>query len=749
MLKLEAGLALLATLCAIATYGVMSSDPAPDRAGLISILFTLDLLLLLPLVLLIGRRILVVSTALRRGSAGSRLHVRLALVFSIVAAVPPAVMAIASALFLELGLESWFSQSVRATVSESLAVAEAYVEGHEADLWFDTLGLAGEVAQRRDLMVQRPYDFQQFIAAEARRRNLDEAIVFNGAGDVFAQYASSKDGFRATRKVPEDMLAVAQGNQMALATLPVDSKIVSLNRLSALDDVYLFLGRQLDARALLHLEKARGAVSDYDALEGRREELHLQFNAIFLVVALVLVLVAMWSGLWFADRLVKPISALAAAAERVRQGDLTARIVGPHGYDEIGMLSRAFNRMTDQLEHQQRALVTTNAELDARMRFLEAVLGDVSAGVVGIRPDGAVDLANRSAARLLETDEDALIGRPLDQIVPELVPLLEQASRSVEGTAQGHVPVERPSGERILLARLTVQREAEEVFGYVLTFDDITEQLADQRNAAWSDVARRIAHEIKNPLTPIQLSAERLRRRYADLAEAEDKVFAKCTDTIIRQVGDLRRMVNEFSAFARMPEIRFSEEDLVEVVGQTVFLQEVATPDIAVDFQRPDTPMLMVCDGRLIAQALTNIMKNSGEAVRARIKREEAAGADPVAPGRIAVRLEQSGPATRLIVEDNGLGFPKDRHRLTEPYVTTRTKGTGLGLAIVKRIVEEHGGQLILQDREGGGARVVVALDREAISGRQADRGELGKGNEADEEGGDTRSRAAESGYGS
>lgn len=712
LLKLEVALALSATASAITTYVLLSSDPAPERAHSISALLTVDLLLLLPLALLIGRRIVLVWSNLRKGSAGSRLHVRLALLFSAVAAFPPAIMAIASVLFLELGLESWFSANVRATVNNSLAVAEAYVQEHRDNLQVDLLGMSSEVAQGGLLIDMRPLDLQAFAADSANRRNLDEVIIFDAAGETYARYSRDTLNLRPTSRVPEEVLAPAREGSPVIAKVASDNKVLALMKLPSVDEVYLYVSRRLDPATLAHIASAKAAVAQYNTLEGRRADLHVRFNAIFIVVSLILLLVAMWIGLWFADRLVRPISELAAAAERVRKGELGARVLGHPGYDEIGVLSRTFNRMTEQLEHQQRALVEANTALDDRMRFLEAVLSDVSAGVLGVSGDGSIDLVNRSAALMLGQDTDLLIGNPLAVAIPEFEPLRVQALTAEEGTAQTHVTLDRSGGERILLVRLTAQRDAEQILGFVVTFDDITDQLADQRNAAWSDVARRIAHEIKNPLTPIQLSAERLKRRYGRLADVEDQVFVQCTDTIIRQVSDLRRMVNEFSSFARMPAARFAEEDLAELVAQTVFMQEVATPSIELVYQRPDMPVPVLCDGRLIAQALTNLLKNAAEAIDSRIR-----GGDE-RPGRIEVQIVQKRKATCLVVEDNGRGLPKDRSRLTEPYVTTRVKGTGLGLAIVKRIMEEHGGHLTLENGTNGGARVTLALDRDLIAAR-------------------------------
>ncbi|MBK5922045.1 hypothetical protein CCR80_13475 [Rhodothalassium salexigens] len=736
-LPLEATLAALALLSGLATYAAMSSQPDPGnpQTDLVSTLLTLDLLLLLPLTLLIGRRIVKVWVDRRQGSAGSRLHVRMAVLFSAIAAVPPAFMALASALFLQYGLEAWFSRNVRDTVHNSLAVAEAYMEEHREGLRLD-ISLMSSDLDSSTLWLQENPDvrMQQFIRQQALARSLSEVIVFYGTGDqrgrVLAKW--NQQGLDiATNRVPEDLLAYAETGRLVVATNTNDNKVFGLIKPNAMADVFLYASRHIDSRVLNHVSKARSAVEKYANLEGSRSGLHLQFNMIFVTVAVVLMLVAMLIGLLVADRLVNPISNLVGAAERVRRGDLAARVGGRIGDDELGMLSRAFNRMTRQLEQQQTQLVDTNRELDERRRFLEAVLGDVSAGVIGLRADGTIHLPNRSACHLLESDAETLVGAHLGDVVPEMAGLLTDALDARECTAQSHVTVERGSGERVLLARLTVQNQDGTVLGFVLTFDDITDQLVDQRNAAWADVARRIAHEIKNPLTPIQLSAERLKRRFGagqgDAPVRDTDIIEKCTGTIIRQVDDLRRMVDEFSSFARMPAPRYEPTNVAEVVRQSVFLQEVTTPGIALTLDKPEGAVMLTCDGRLLSQALTNIMKNAAESISTRIARDKEAGRQP-AKGAIHVSLSQDEGLTILRVEDNGLGLPKQRNRLTEPYVTTRAKGTGLGLAIVKKIVEEHGGRLLLDNRRDGGASVRLEIAHAALHKRIAkaaeDRGE-------------------------
>jgi two-component system nitrogen regulation sensor histidine kinase NtrY len=426
-----------------------------------------------------------------------------------------------------------------------------------------------------------------------------------------------------------------------------------------------------------------------------------------MVVSLVILLSAIWLGLWAANRLVRPISSLIGAAERVSEGDLKAQVEVERSDDEVGLLGRAFNRMTGQLDAQRTALVSANRQNDERRRFTEAVLAGVSAGVIGLDRDGAITIVNRAAARLLGAAPEEIEGRRYSDAVPELAALIGRAISEPVGRSSGEVTVKRGTTSRVLSVQVSSERGADGS-GFVATFDDITDLVSAQRTAAWADIARRIAHEIKNPLTPIQLSAERLKRKYASEISTDPEVFAQCTDTIIRQVGDIGRMVDEFSSFARMPTPVMRRENAQELIQQAVFLQRVAHPQITFETRAPKEPVYLECDGRLVAQALTNVLKNAGEAVGARI-----AKGDDATPGRIVIALEPGDNSIVFRVTDNGVGLPHEhRDRLTEPYVTTRAKGTGLGLAIVRKVIEDHGGEIVLQDagENQHGAEIVLTF---------------------------------------
>ena len=481
--------------------------------------------------------------------------------------------------------------------------------------------------------------------------------------------------------------------------------MIKLNRYV---DAYLLVGRFVEASVLEHINATEQAVAQYKRLEKKRGGIQITFVLVFVVVALLLLLAAVWIGLNLATRLARPISNLILAADKVRKGDMSVRVDASQAADEIGTLSRAFNRMTSQLENQQKGLLEANRQLDERRRFTETVLSGVSAGVIGLDGNGRIHLPNRSASDLLSTNLEERSAVYLGEVVPEMAELLAAVMTRPDRDHPSEIKVVRHGRSRTLMVNMAAEKIGEAVIGYVVTFDDVTDLLSAQRTAAWADVARRIAHEIKNPLTPIQLSAERLKRRYLKQIESDPETFAACTDTIVRQVADIGRMVDEFSSFARMPQPTLKRENLSEICRQAVFLERNRHPEIHFSQDVAPENLFLNCDNRQVSRVLTNLLKNAAESVLGR-------KGSNLPQGEISLtltnRTNAEGPRVTVVIEDNGIGLPEDhRDRLTEPYVTTRTKGTGLGLAIVKKIMEDHGGDLILDDREGGGARISVVF---------------------------------------
>jgi len=715
--RLAPVLTIAAILSGAATYAVMTGwAPVDPDSGALFVLLNLDLALLLVLMALVARRLARLWVERRAGGAGSRLHLRFIGLFSALAVTPAILVAVFSALFFNLGVEAWFGERVRTALAESRQVARAYLAEHQEVIRGQVLAVANDLARNwPELLRAGPEALERYLSTQASVRGLTEAVVFDPSGKVLA-----RAGYTFAlqfEEVPFWALEKAQQGEVAVLTGESEDRVRALVELDVLGDLFLYVGRFVDPVVVAHMRATEEAVTQYRALQEGRANLGITFSLIFVVVTLLLLSAAIWVGLSMATRLAKPIGDLIDAAERVRGGDLSTRVPEIAASDEVAVLSRAFNRMTGRIAHQQDRLLDANRQLDDRRRFMEAVLGGVSAGVVSVDAAGRLMLANRSASHLLGLDLEGRQGEPLSAVVPEFAPLVAAAGERA-APVQREVGLTRGARALTFLVRVTVERsghgdDGHAVVGHILTFDDITALQAAQRTAAWADVARRIAHEIKNPLTPIQLSAERLKRRYLKQIEDGPEVFVQCTDTIVRHVGDIGRMVDEFSAFARMPTPVMRPESLVDLAGEAVVLQRQAFPKITFETVVEERPPALPCDSRQIGQALTNLLKNAVEAIEARDPARAAAE-----PGRVVVRVglrpcPEGGVRRRpaVTVEDNGRGLPaEERDRLTEPYVTTRSKGTGLGLAIVKKILEDHGGHLILEDARGGGAAVTLVF---------------------------------------
>jgi two-component system, NtrC family, nitrogen regulation sensor histidine kinase NtrY len=712
--RLAIALSVASLAAGIATYAALT-ETAPfvgADATTITLLLTLDLVLLLLLTALIAQRVVRIILTRRRNQAGSRLHVRMVTVFTLLAVVPSLIVASFAAVFFYFGVQAWFSDRVRTSINESLAVAQAYLKEHQQVIKADVLAMANDLNREAIRIGETPSRFTQVVTAQAAIRSLSEAIVFDGTGRILAR--SGLTFSLSFEPISDDMLQQARQGEVVLRVSESDDRVRALIRLDNFVDTYLFVGRLVDANVLGHMTAAQAAVSEYNDLEGKRSGIQVTITLIFVVVALLLLMAAVWFGLNFASRLVKPISELIGASERVRAGDLTVRVSEAideeETDDELAILSRSFNRMTGQLDTQRRELVEANRQLDSRRRFTEAVLGTVPAGVVGLDQYGRLTLMNHAAQELLKLNAlENLVGKPLIEVVPEMQELMANLTPSAR-ISDGQIEI-RHQGQpaRTMLVRIACDSPDGEVRGYVVTFDDVSDLVSAQRKAAWADVARRIAHEIKNPLTPIRLSAERLRRKYQEEIKTDPEVFTSCTDTIIRQVDDIGNMVDEFSAFARMPTPVMKPHDLRELCRQAVFMQSTGRGEIKFEQIMPPLAVTLDVDSRQVAQALTNLLKNAMEAIEGRV----TAAPESLPKGQIIVRLYQDLHNVIISVEDNGRGLPQEeRHRLTEPYVTTRAKGTGLGLAIVKKIMEDHHGSIALNDREGGGAAVQLLFPR-------------------------------------
>lgn len=714
--KAAVALTVAAVAAALATYAALSGwGPFRTDIRSILILLNLDLVLLLALAAIVARRVVQMWLERRRGAVGARLHIRLVMLFSLIAVIPTIIVSVFSAVFFSLGVQVWFSDRVKTVVSESNAVAQAYLEEHQQTIRGDILAMARDLSRAAPILVDDPKRFRRIVAAQGALRSLSEATVLDSTGRILASWNNL--GIPLFEE-PVQVWALdrARQGETVLLTTEADDRIRALVKLDRLVDVFLFVSRFVEPGVLNHIERTKKAVAQYEELEGQRSSFEINFAMMFVLVALLLLMVAIWFGLSFATRLTRPISELLIATEQVRGGDLSARVEEREESDEIDTLGRAFNRMADQLGTQREGLIDANRQLDERRHFIETVLAGVSSGVIGLDLEGRARVANRTASELLSMTMDDMIGRRLEELIPETRELIESARRKPGGLVEDQISLQHDGVTQTLQVRLSAQYASGGMDGYVVTFDDISELLAAQRQAAWSDVARRIAHEIKNPLTPIQLAAERLRRRYRKEITSDPETFLACTDTIIRQVGDIGRLVDEFSSFARMPSPVMNREDLQQLCRQSAVMLRNAHSRIKISGPSDGATVMLACDRRQVGQALTNLLQNAVEAIEGRF---EQAGGAAGEDGLIELTLEKTGGYAIISVSDNGRGLPGDeRHRLTEPYVTTRKKGTGLGLAIVRKIMEDHDGEIILEERPGGGAivRLVFPVDGAATA---------------------------------
>ena len=681
-----------------ASYFIITGKGSPERLltpPVVALLLVANLVPVMALLVLIARRIAKGRAARSPIGGRGRLHVRLVALFSIIASVPTLLVVIFASLLFQYGVEFWFSDRARTVLVSADRVAQAYVEENKQRIVADVLAMAGDVNGYASAFGIDTPKFAEGLAWQVAARNLSEAavIVVGKDGDRRLLAGANLDARPLDRRLPAAAINELRDGRARVVTDAGD-RVETVVRLDPEADIYLYASRDADPVVLANVAKARSALGDYASMVERSRSLQLQFNAALLLVSLLIVGAVIWIALALADRLVRPVGELVEAARRVASGDLTARVSSPPTQDEVGTLANAFNRMTRKLGEQTGALVSANSQLESRRAFIEAVLSGVTAGVVSVDAERRVTLINSSAEDLLGTGNESPLGKTLSGIAPELDELLDRGER------EAVVQLVTRGDPRTLAVKL-VQAPS----GHVLTFDDITQQLADQRRAAWADVARRIAHEIKNPLTPIQLAAERLQRRYGQEIQSDVATFERLTATIVRQVGDLRRMVDEFSSFARLPKPVFREEAIVDIVRQALFLHEVAHPSISFRLEAPDPSPMIVCDRRQLGQALTNLIKNAVEAIGQKPASEGAAH------GMVCAAIAERDERIVISVTDDGIGLPAERERLTEPYMTTRSRGTGLGLAIVKKIVEEHFGTISFADNPGGGAIVTLAFD--------------------------------------
>ncbi len=711
-------LVVLAPILVILTITALRPLDQTGRTEILRLILLADIIYVLIIAALVASRVFTMVAARRAKSAGSLLHLRLTGVFGLLALIPTVAVAIFAVLTINIGLEGWFSERVRDVVGNSLSAAEAYEDEHRQEVARDGQALAGYLNTERlqTFFIERGEVRQALERVQSQiERGLTEVFVLDGAGEIWVRGDRSYE-FYFEQPTAEELL---QARQLGILVIEdwTNNEFRALIPLEAYTDKYLYVTREVDGEILALLDDTQATVALYGQLENERGRVLFEFGLIYLGFALILIMAAIWVGLWFAERLSRPIGRLVGASQRVGAGDLAVRVREEEGEDEIAQLGRYFNQMTSQLSDQREELLDNTRQIERRRRLFDSVLSSVPSGVVGLDPDGRVTFVNKSATRLLEVDSDQ--HAELAVSVPEFVSLFDEITSGGKAVAQGQVNLVRGGQQESLLVRMSHRLSEDGALeGYVIAFEDVTDLVSAQRMAAWGDVARRIAHEIKNPLTPIQLSAERIKRKYRAVEDSE--TLSQLTDVIVRQTNDLRRIVDEFSKFARMPEPDRNTHDITAILRDAVTLQISGQPNVAFDVTIPDVPVWANLDSTMMSQALTNLIKNAGEAIETLIEKEPDLFVSP----QIKVDLAVVNETAEITIADNGIGLPEDRAKLFEPYVTTRDKGTGLGLPIVKKIIDEHGGTLTLADapafddsgRFGAMAVISIPIDSAATA---------------------------------
>jgi len=672
---------------------------------LIALLLVANLIPAIALMVLYSRRV-ARKRAEREGLGSGKLHARLVTLFSILAAVPTVLVAIFASLLFQSGMEFWFSDRARNMLENTVAIPQAAYKAEEERVATETVTMSGDIAEYLRLAAIDDPRFAEGFLRQVLNRYLSEAVIINVSDQGVVQSLALVNPYDRDLQstVTADRITALQNRRVV--NVNSSDRIGALTKLDYGPNTYLYAARVFDPDFEKQINRGNQVLKDYRSLLERSRTNQLRFNAALLLVAIIIVALAIVAALKLADRLVRPVGQLVTAAGRIEEGDFSTRVPVANTLDEIQTLASAFNRMSGRLEEQTGALVAANTQLETRRAFTEAVLSSVTAGVVALDANKRILLINRSAENLLQREQEALEGVLLADVSPELDEFMLGEQREAD------VLLTSGSGQRTLAVKRVRYHQ-----GAVITFDDITDQLSDQRRAAWSDIARRIAHEIKNPLTPIQLAAERLQRRFGKEISSDAETFERLTGTIVRQVGDLRRMVDEFSNFARMPKPIFRLENVHDIARQSLFLHEVAHPGIGFTLTPPQGEFRMVCDRRQLGQALSNVVKNAVEAIEARKSR----GEHNLAGDKVDLKIREDDGHLIIDVTDTGVGLPEDRERLTEPYMTTRVRGTGLGLAIVKKIVEEHLGEIAFLDRPGGGTHVRIAFDAARLAHLESD----------------------------
>ena len=713
-------LILLGPILTGLTVSILQGEFGSKLSNILRLILLADGIYLLVVISIVGYAVMRMFAARRAKSAGSRLHMRLSRVFAIVALIPTVLVAVFAVVTLSIGVEGWFSKNVQNVVKSSLSAAEAYKNEQRDDLKIDLSFMSvrlNEYKKSNSFVSDSDLRVQLISIQKLIQRGLKEAYIIDRNANLRSRGELSYL-FGYEEPSDEIMKSAELGDLIIIEDWP-NNEFRSLIRLESFEDKYLYISRTVDGKILNLLDKTMESAITYNTMESQREKILWSYGLLYLGFATFVILSSILLGMLFAERLSRPVGRLAGAAQRLGAGDFDVKVIEEKGDDEIAMLSRVFNHMTKQVKRQRDDLIAANDYTERRRRLFDSVLSGVTAGVIGLSSDGNIGFINLAAQKLLNLNSDNHEGKSIQIAVPEFIDLFRLIQKNDNKTQQQEIKLTRAGAIEILLVRISARiSENELVEGYVITFDDVTNLVSAQRLAAWGDVARRIAHEIKNPLTPIQLSAERLKRKYSPIVGTEDSNLSQYCDVIIRQTNDLRRIVDEFSKFARMPEPIKRPTNVTKLLKDVILLFQVSSPKINIVFDNLYDDFNISIDETMINQAFTNLIKNAGEAIESKLNSQPDLKFDP----EIRITIDQIMNDLEITIEDNGIGLPNQgRSRLFEPYVTNRENGTGLGLSIVKKIIEEHNGSLELLDAspfsktDSFGAKMRIVFPKEII----------------------------------
>ncbi len=700
LLQLIAAVVLISVLFSIFSFLALSTvETLPQQSELLLSIFAIASLCLVGLLFLIVRQIIRLFIEKKQKQAGSQLQVRLAILFGVITVFPSIIVASFAVSVVDYSLRGWFSERISTAVNDSVTIADAYLEEHTRSVRGQVLAMANDVNRDGLKLAQNKQIFNRFITDQVGIRNLSEAVILDGTGQIIAK---SRFAFSILfSDLNREWLERVRNDEVVISRTEDNTKIQALVKLNNFVDAYLLVGRFIDSDVLEAVDKTRLAVSDYQSLSIRQFDLQISMAAIFAVISLFLLLSALWIGLSLSGAITKPLRGIISVADAVRAGNLNSRVDIKTDLDEISLLGSSFNRMMDDLSSSQRQLVHANKQLDQRREFTEAVLSGVSSGVIGLSREGIVTLPNTAACALLDYSKEQMIGSQLTDVLPEFAELLSAIKQGKKRQYNTEVMIVRNDQQLFLQAGITSEKIEGRIVGYIVTFDDVTDLLSAQRKAAWSDIARRIAHEIKNPLTPIELAADRLKKKYRPDDPKKAEQFDQFLTIISRQVGDIGRLVDEFSSFARMPAAILIKQEISALIEEQIKLYQNEDELIQISFSKPPHPIYIDADSGLIRQVVANLLQNAIDSTT------ENKVENPL----IMVDLRCDSSLAFIEIKDNGPGFKtKNLAKLFEPYITGRDAGTGLGLAIAQKIIQDHAGQIKLQNHHEGGALITISI---------------------------------------